>query len=130
MSKERGKLSLQDQVSLLVTSLTHESMTVRATALKELRSLLSDHREWTLGLLAEGSAAGAGSGTEASAGQGGGAALLSRLMSALLSCCDPEANNVAGQQAQQAAAQCLGMLGAVDPARLTIEVPPPAPRYT
>ena len=113
-------------------SLSDESLTVRATALQELRSVLSGRREWALGLLAAGAGAGGDRGTGAggAATGGGGAGLLSRLMSALLRCCDPEAHNMVSQQAQQACAECLGMLGAVDPARLQVDLQPHAPRCT
>lgn len=128
-------------------------MTVRATALRELRSLLSTRREWALGLLGPGSGTTAGDratrrpvAVERPAGRGGagttsngsgsggstteGPQLLSRLMAALLRCCDPEVHNMVSQQAQQACAECLGMLGAVDPARLQVDPQPPASRCT
>lgn len=129
LTKERGKLSSQEQIELLIQSLSDESMTVRATALRELRSVLSSRREWALGLLGVGSEAGAVARAGTGAG-GAGAALLSRLMSALLRCCDPEVHNMVSQQAQQACAECLGMLGAVDPARLQVDLQPPASRCT
>lgn len=102
-------------MELLIASLGDESMTVRATALRELRAVLSQRREWSLGLLGAGGAA-------------PGAPLLSRLMTALLRCCDPEAFNMVTQQVQQACAECLGMLGAVDPARLAVDPQAPASR--
>lgn len=125
-------------------------MTVRATALRELHTLLSTRREWALGLLGPGSGTTAGdratrrpAAVERPAGRGGttsasgssttaveGPQLLSRLMAALLRCCDPEVHNMVSQQAQQACAECLGMLGAVDPARLQVDPQPPASRCT
>lgn len=151
LAQERGKLSSQEQIELLIASLSDESMTVRATALRELRSVLSSRREWALGLLgdAQAEAAAPAGGAPAPAGSKGGpssssngdggraggggsssASLLSRLMGALLKCCDPEVHNMISQQAQQACAECLGMLGAVDPARVAVELQPPAPRCT
>jgi hypothetical protein len=49
-------------------------------------------------------------------------------MSALLKCCEPDVASAVSAVAQQACAQCLGMLGAVDPSRLQIEMQPPAAR--
>lgn len=151
LANERGKLAQHEQIELLIDSLGDESMTVRATALRELRTLLSTRREWALGLLGPGSGttagdratrrpaavdrpAGRGGTTGSGAGTGGSATegpqLLSRLMAALLRCCDPEVHNMVSQQAQQACAECLGMLGAVDPARLQVDPQPPASRCT
>lgn len=141
LGKERGKLTPQEQIELLIASLGDESMTVRATALRELRSVLSSRREWALALLGDAVGGGAGaaaecgpaavgarSGAAAVAGATAGAPLLSRLLSALLRCCDPEVSNFQSQQAQQACAEVLGVLGAVDPARVAIDLQPPAPR--
>jgi serine/threonine-protein kinase ATR len=152
LANERGKLAQHEQIELLIDSLGDESMTVRATALRELRSLLSTRREWALGLLGPGSGTtagdratrrpaaverppGRGGASAAGSSSGGSAAtegpqLLSRLMAALLRCCDPEVHNMVSQQAQQACAECLGMLGAVDPARLQVDPQPPASRCT
>jgi hypothetical protein len=107
-------------------------MTVRATTLRELRNLLASRREWALGLLGDVDSEGSGVGDSANSGGGAspGSLLLSRLMSALLKCCEPDVASVVSQQAQQACAECLGMLGAVDPSRLQIELQPPASRCT
>ena len=151
LANERGKLAQNEQIELLIDSLGDESMTVRATALRELRTLLSTRREWALGLLGPGSGTTAGdratrrpAAVDRPAGRGGttgsgsgvgsstteGPQLMSRLMAALLRCCDPEVHNMVSQQAQQACAECLGMLGAVDPARLQVDPQPPASRST
>ncbi|KAI3426356.1 hypothetical protein D9Q98_008728 [Chlorella vulgaris] len=132
LANERGKLSSQEQIELLIQSLGDESMTVRATTLRELRNLLASRREWALGLLGDVDSEGSGVGDSANSGGGAspGSLLLSRLMSALLKCCEPDVASVVSQQAQQACAECLGMLGAVDPSRLQIELQPPASRCT
>ncbi|KAL4421833.1 hypothetical protein ABPG77_001622 [Micractinium sp. CCAP 211/92] len=132
LAKERGKLSTQEQIELLVASLADESLAVRATALRELRSVLSSRRERALGLLgaAGPTASGGDASTAHTASSSGTASLLSRLMSALLKCCDPEVHSQTSLQAQQACAECLGILGAVDPARVSVELQPPAQRCT
>lgn len=130
LARERGKLSTQEQIELLVASLADESLAVRATALRELRSVLSSRREWALGLLGDAGPGGGTSAARAASAGGGAASLLSRLMSALLKCCDPEVHSQTSLQAQQACAECLGILGAVDPARVAVELQPPAQRCT
>ena len=50
-------------------------------------------------------------------------ALLSGLVTGLLKCCDTESSLPVSRQAQQTCAQCLGMLGAIDPARLQVRSP-------
>lgn len=130
LAKERGKPSTQEQVELLMASLADDSQAVRATALRELRSVLSSRREWALGLLGSPAATGGADRTVNAASSGAATSLLTRLMSALLKCCDPEVHSQASLQAQQACAECLGILGAVDPDRVAVELQPPAPRCT
>jgi hypothetical protein len=48
----------------------------------------------------------------------GAAALLPDLMSALLSACDNAARSHVGLSMRQRCAECLGLLGAVDPAKM------------
>ena len=111
LQEERGQLTTEEHIELLIQSLEDESAAVRATALNELRLVLSSKRDWLLGLL--GSKPTTGSNNR----------LLSRLMSALIKSCGPEGGTV-GSAGQRACAECLGMLGAVDPARVHV---PPAP---
>ena len=94
--------------------------------------MLSSRRERALGLLGAAGppASGGDASTAHTASSSGTASLLSRLMSALLKCCDPEVHSQTSLQAQQACAECLGILGAVDPARVSVELQPPAQRCT
>lgn len=90
---------------------------------QELRDLLAKHRDWLCNLLAAPSAS-----ATPSSPPGEGRQLLSRLMAALLRCVDPEGQrSPKGLQAQQLCAQCLGLLGAVDPARLDVQLDAPQP---
>ncbi|KAK9842495.1 hypothetical protein WJX81_002719 [Elliptochloris bilobata] len=124
LKEERGSLALDDQVSLLLQSLASDSAAVRATALQELRECLHRPagRSWLSGLWAAKSA------SVRQAGQPEQAALLSALLAALLKCLQTQEDAVAlasGQaqeggagasRAAQAGAECLGLVGAVDPA--------------
>lgn len=63
--------------------------------------------------------------TGAVAGEGDSAAqtaLLSGLVTGLLKCCDTESSLPVSREAQQTCAQCLGMVGAIDPARLQVRL--------
>ena len=114
----RGQLDTRGEVELLVRSLDDESLAVRATALQALCNLLSQRRDWTMKLL---TAEGGDSGSIAESSE---SSLVSRLISALLRCCEPEAGNVASFQAQRVCAECLGLLGAVDPSRVKVDLQP------
>ncbi|BDA43155.1 Serine/threonine-protein kinase ATR at C-terminar half [Coccomyxa sp. Obi] len=98
LKQERGALTIEEQ---------------------ELRPYLHSHRAWLSGLWA---ASGGGASLEGRKEQ---ALLLSQLLGSLLKICDPEAQSVSGKKAQQACADCLGLLGAVDPARITLDLAPP-----
>jgi hypothetical protein len=117
LAEGRGVLSAREQAELLLEGLGDESASVRSTALQELRALLAARRDWALDVqsAAPGSADGA---------------LGGRLLAALLKCCEPEAAAAASAAAQQACGECLGRLGAADPARVQIDPQPPAPMCT
>ncbi|GAB4817356.1 hypothetical protein N2152v2_004402 [Parachlorella kessleri] len=118
LKEERGQLSITEHIELLILSLGEQSLSVRAVALQELQTVLHKNRGWASRVLAGGGAGGQSDGKHESA-------LLARLLSALLKCCDPERHNMASLQAQQACAECLGLLGAVDPSRVQLDLQPP-----
>ncbi|KAK9807336.1 hypothetical protein WJX73_002849 [Symbiochloris irregularis] len=116
LTEARGPTSAEDHITAALDSLKHHSLAVRANALQELRSYLHTHRTWLAGLL---------SSSSSNAGHNGvcnQSQLLSRMLSGLLKCCDPEAHDPSSLRAQQACAECLGLLGAVDPARVAVEL--------
>lgn len=107
LQEERGTLSTTEHVSLLLESLGNEALSVRSMALQELRGVLAARRETFLSL------------------QNTNPALFQQLIGALLKSSEPEAANAASVAAQQACAECLGMLGATDPSRVQLEPQPP-----
>jgi len=123
LQEERGQLTTEEHVELLVTSLADESVAVRATALAELKEVLSSCRDWLLSLLRTDQFCVSTTAANSSNSSGtNNSDLLSRLLTALLKCCGPEGVAL-GVAAQQNCAECLGILGAVDPSR--VQVPPP-----
>lgn len=115
----RGNLTTQERIELLLESLKDEALSVRSAALLELRSHMAKHRDFLLSI--EGM-----QGNHAGFGVGSNSALLQKLMRMLVKSTEPEAGNVASVCAQQACAECIGMLGAVDPSRINLDARTPA----
>ncbi|KAB2602641.1 Ataxia telangiectasia-mutated and RAD3-related [Pyrus ussuriensis x Pyrus communis] len=90
----RGSITLKDRLCDVVDGLNHESLTVRYMPKQE---------EFTSLITAEG-------GTDMD--------LLSSLITSLLRGCAEESRTAVGQQLKLVCADCLGALGAVDPAKL------------
>ena len=109
VKEARGTLTTHQHVELLLESLGDEALSVRSTALQELREVLSSQRQWLIALKNEPS-------------------LQMRLLSALLKSAEPGGNSAASLAAQQACAECLGMLGAIDPSRVKLDPQTPAKR--
>jgi serine/threonine-protein kinase ATR len=109
LQEARGSLTTQQHVELLLVSLGDEALSVRSTALQELREVLSSQRTWLLNLKNNPN-------------------LEMRLLRALLESAEPGANSAASLAAQQACAECLGMLGAIDPSRVKIDPQDPVKR--
>lgn len=84
ISEARGSLTTEESVRIPLKALADHSLSVRKTALQDIRNILHQHRSWLVGLLpADAQAAG-------TAANGQHAVLLSSLLGALLKCCDPE----------------------------------------
>ena len=111
LQEARGNLTIPEHVELLLESLSDEALSVRSTALQELRAVLANRRDWIATL-------------------NGNHALQMRLLGALLKAAEPGANSPAGVAAQQACAECLGMLGAIDPSRVKLDSQPHPKRCT
>ena len=105
----RGNLSTEQQVEVLLESLGDEALSVRSTALQELRAVLAARREWVVILKRN-------------------HPLQMKLLGALLKASEPGANSSASLAAQQACAECLGMLGAIDPSTVKLDPKPPEQR--
>lgn len=102
LQEARGSLTTEQQVEVLLESLTDEALSVRSTALQELRVVLASRRDWVATLKSN-------------------HGLQMRLLGALLKASEPGANSSASFAAQQACAECLGMLGAIDPATVKLD---------
>jgi len=123
LAAARGDGSADARARALLAPLASPSAAVRAAAAAELNHLLAHSRAWLGGLLAsvaDGRAAGRGgaAGAGPRGGAGGGERLLADLVAGLLAACAPGAESAAGARAALAAAECLGVIGAVDPALL------------
>ena len=99
----RGDLTTSEQVVLLLDSLSHEALSVRSISLRQLQNLLSTRRDWLSKM------------QRTIASDTSSRIMLRRLAGALLKCIEPDASSPQAKVAQQACAECLGMIGALDP---------------
>ena len=84
IAEERGSLTTEEAIRIPLEALADHSLSVRKTALQDIRNILHQHRSWLGGLLPANSPA------DGAAANGQHAVLLSSLLGALLKCCDPE----------------------------------------
>ncbi|XP_061337449.1 serine/threonine-protein kinase ATR [Gastrolobium bilobum] len=100
----RGSMTLKDQLRDVVDGLNHENLNVRYMVVCELRKLLNLRwKDVTALITAE-----AGSDLDVS----------SSLITSLLRGCAEESRTTVGQRLKLVCADCLGALGAVDPAKV------------
>ncbi|KAL0053239.1 hypothetical protein WJX82_003001 [Trebouxia sp. C0006] len=119
IAEQRGSLTTEESIRIPLKALGDHSLSVRTTALQDIRNILHHHRAWLGGLLPPNTTA------DGAAATGQQTELLSSLLGALLKCCDPEIHTPTSWKAQQLCAECLGLLGAVDPARVVVALDPP-----
>ncbi|KAL0029509.1 hypothetical protein WJX79_000191 [Trebouxia sp. C0005] len=119
ITEQRGSLTTEESIRIPLKALGDHSLSVRTTALQDIRNILHHHRPWLGGLLPPNTTA------DGAAATGQQTVLLSSLLGALLKCCDPEIHTPTSWKAQQLCAECLGLLGAVDPARVVVALDPP-----
>ncbi|GAU18055.1 hypothetical protein TSUD_51660, partial [Trifolium subterraneum] len=100
----RGTMSLKDQLRDVVDGLNHENLNVRYMVACELRKLLNLRWKDITDLIT----AEAGSDLD----------VLSSLITSLLRGCAEESRTAVGQRLKLVCADCLGALGAVDPAKV------------
>eukprot|EP00879_Flechtneria_rotunda_P008531 GHRR01008938.1.p1 GENE.GHRR01008938.1~~GHRR01008938.1.p1 ORF type:complete len:1480 (+),score=620.50 GHRR01008938.1:516-4442(+) len=150
LAQEQHRHGPLQHLQLLINALRHESVSVRHVGLGELRSFLMKHKTFMAdamaGLLScSGTSSNGGAGATvngkglpaAAAAQTGSANqklasaqcqnLFNGLLSALLASCDSLPRSKLAQSMKQRCAQCLGLLGAIDPALVQPELPRPAP---
>lgn len=104
MEDARGTMTLKDQLRDIVDGLNHENLNVRYMVACELRKLLSLRWRDITDLIT----------TEA----GSDLDVLSSLITSLLRGCAEESRTTVGQRLKLVCADCLGALGAVDPAKV------------
>ncbi|CBI37818.3 unnamed protein product, partial [Vitis vinifera] len=100
----RGSMNLKDQLLDIVDGLDHENLNVRYMVACELSKLLNLRRDDITALIT----GEAGSHMD----------VLSSLITSLLRGCAEESRTVVGQRLKLICADCLGALGAVDPAKV------------
>lgn len=104
IEKARGSMTLKDQLRDVVEGLNHENLNVRYMVVCELRKLQDLRwKDVTTLITAE-----AGSDLD----------VLSSLITSLLRGCAEESRTAVGQRLKLVCADCLGALGAVDPAKV------------
>ncbi|MBA0591826.1 hypothetical protein Gorai_008822, partial [Gossypium raimondii] len=104
IQEARGAMTLKNQLRDVVAGLNHENLNVRYMVVTELSKLLKLRKEDVAALVN---------------GEGGSDMdILSSLITSLLRGCAEESRTVVGQRLKLICADCLGALGAVDPAKL------------
>ncbi|OVA08868.1 Phosphatidylinositol 3-/4-kinase [Macleaya cordata] len=104
IQEARGSMTLKDQLRDVVDGLNHESLNVRYMVASELSKLLNLRREDVTAVI--------------SGEAGSDLDVLSSLITSLLRGCTEESRTAVGQQLKLVCADCLGALGAVDPAKV------------
>ncbi|PIN25709.1 Protein kinase of the PI-3 kinase family [Handroanthus impetiginosus] len=100
----RGLMTLKDQLHDVVEGLNHENLNVRYMVASELSKLLNLKREEFMSLFTkEGDSV---------------MEVMSSLITSLLKGCAEESRTVVGQRLKMICADCLGSLGAIDPAKI------------
>lgn len=104
IQEARGSMTLKDQLRGVVDGLNHENLNVRYMVACELSKLLNLRREDITAVITGEAAADID--------------VLSSLITSLLRGCAEESRTVVGQRLKMVCADCLGALGAVDPAKV------------
>lgn len=103
IQEARGSTSLHNQLQDAVDGLNHESLNVRYMMACELSKLLNMRREEVTALIADDSIVDLD--------------VISSLISSLLRGCAEESRTAVGQRLKLVCGDCLGALGAIDPAK-------------
>ena len=104
IQEARGSMTLKDQLRDVVDGLNHENLNVRYMVVCELSKLLNLRREEVTALIT----------AEARSDMD----VLSSLITSLQRGCAEESRTAVGQRLKLVCADCLGTLGAVDPAKV------------
>ncbi|XP_022748509.1 serine/threonine-protein kinase ATR-like isoform X3 [Durio zibethinus] len=104
IQEARGAMTFKNQLRDVVAGLNHENLNVRYMVVSELNKLLKSRKEDVAALVN---------------GEGGSDMdILSSLITSLLRGCAEESRTAVGQRLKLMCADCLGALGAVDPAKV------------
>lgn len=104
IQEARGLMTLKDQLHDIVEGLKHENLNVRYMVASELSKLLTLKREEFMALFVK---------------EGDSAMdVMSSLITSLLKGCAEESRTSVGQRLKLICADCLGALGAIDPAKI------------
>ena len=106
IQEARGLMTLQDHLKDAVNGLHHESLNVRYMVACELSKLFNARREDMTALIIGEDIADLD--------------MISSLVMALLKGCAEQSRTVVGQRLKLVCADCLGALGAIDPAKLKV----------
>ncbi|KAL8172264.1 hypothetical protein V2J09_024068 [Rumex salicifolius] len=106
IQEARGSLSLKDQLRDAAEGLNHENLNVRYMVACELSKLLNSRKADVAAVISE----------EADSSENA----LSSLITALLRGCAEESRTSVGQRLKMVCADCLGAVGAVDPAKIKL----------
>ncbi|CAN7059710.1 unnamed protein product [Brassica rapa subsp. trilocularis] len=106
IQEARGSMSLKDQLREIVNGMKHENLNVRYMVACELSKLLYQRNEDVAALI---------SGELMSDME-----ILSSLITSLLQGCSEESRTTVGQRLKLVCADCLGAVGAVDPAKVRV----------
>lgn len=106
IQEARGLMSLKDQLRDIVNGMKHENLNVRYMVACELSKLLYQRNEDVVALIA---------GELISDME-----ILSSLITSLLQGCAEESRTTVGQRLKLVCADCLGAIGAIDPAKVRV----------
>ncbi|KAG8368042.1 hypothetical protein BUALT_Bualt15G0004300 [Buddleja alternifolia] len=104
IQEARGLMTLKDQLHDVVEGLNHENLNVRYMVASELSKLLNQKREEFMALFTK----------ESDSVMD----VMSSLITSLLKGCAEESRTSVGQRLKLICADCLGALGAIDPAKI------------
>ncbi|GAB2267814.1 hypothetical protein Dimus_002790 [Dionaea muscipula] len=105
IQEARGSMTLKDQLHDAAAGLNHENLNVRYMVACELSKLLTLRKEDVVAVI--------GAETDSDIN------VISPLVTSLLRGCAEESRTTVGQRLKMVCADCLGAIGAVDPAKIT-----------
>jgi len=115
LSNARRSATAVEQAGLLVNGLHDEALSVKLASLGELRRQLQSNRPFVDAILGEAVETGSAQAVSSDS-------MICKLISALLGCSSVDARTEIGSKVHTRCAECLGLLGAVDPAMVLVDL--------